>query len=53
MKQSSFKVKKKTWENQSQENNSLYQIEVYSQEYKSVVNLTTIIKSSSKTLRLL
>ena len=31
MKQASFKVK--TWEEWSQENNPLYQIEVYSQEY--------------------
>ena len=52
MKQSNFKVKK-TWRNQSQENNSLYQIEVYSQKYKSIENLTMIIKSNSKILRLL
>ena len=49
--QSSFKVK--TWGVLSQENNPLYQIEIYSQEYQFVVILTIVTKLSSEPLILL
>ena len=34
------KKKKKTWGELSQENNPLYQVEIYSSKYQFVVNLT-------------
>ena len=34
--------KLKTWGELSQENNSLYQIEIYSQDYQFIVNLTQL-----------
>ena len=40
-----FKVKKKTWGGGgglSQENNQIYQIEIYSQEYQFIINLTQL-----------
>ena len=52
MKQTSFKVKKNL-EEQSQENNPLHQIEIYSQKYQFIVNLITITKLSLEPLRLL
>ena len=51
IKQTNFKVKNLgEW---SQENNPLYQIEIYNKKYQFVVNLITITKLSSKPLRLL
>ena len=49
MKQTTFKVK--TWGEQSQENNPLYHIEIYNQEYQFVVNLTTVTKLSYEPLK--
>ena len=49
MKQTTFKVK--TWGERSQENNPLYHIEIYNQEYQSVVNLTTVTKLSYEPLK--
>ena len=44
---------KKFGGNEPKKNNPLYEIEVYSQEYEFIVNLTKIIKPSSEPLRLL
>ena len=51
MKQISFKVN--NWGEWSQENNPLYQIEIHSQEYQFVVNLTKVTKLSYEPLKLI